>query len=109
MVADIGRRTIKTTTPSEPVYVFDPISESVTDGIKGRGIGIMTIDNLPAEIPLESSIFFSETLKPFIPQIARADYQTDFKKCQLPSPIKKAVVLYQGDFVPNFEYMKKFL
>jgi len=101
--------TIKTTTPSEPVYVFDPISDKITDGIEGRGIVVMTIDNLPAEIPLESSIFFSETLKPFIPEIARADYKKVFEKCRLPDPIKKAVVLYKGEFTPKFQYMKKFL
>jgi len=101
--------TFKTTTPSDPVYVYDPISESIIDGIQGRGIVVMTIDNLPAEIPLESSIFFSETLKPFIPRIARADYNTVFEKCRLPDPIKNAVVLYQGEFTPKFEYMKKFI
>ncbi|MBN2245251.1 MAG: hypothetical protein JW755_05335 [Candidatus Aminicenantes bacterium] len=100
---------LKITTPSEPVYVFDPLSERVTDGIEGRGVVVMTIDNLPAEIPLESSVFFSETLKPYVPQIARADYKTVFKKCQLPDPIKKAVILYQGELAPDFEYMKKFL
>ena len=101
--------TEKATTPSDPVFVYDPMADRIIDGIEGRGVAVMAIDNLPAEIPLESSVFFSTAIKPYIPEIALADYRTSFKNCRLPDPIKKAVVLYKGELTPDYEYMKKFI
>ena len=69
----------------------------------------MAIDNLPAEIPLESSIFFSNVLKRFVPAIAGADFLKGFENCFLPEAVKKAVILFQGQFTPDYEYMKKFI
>jgi len=70
---------------------------------------IMAVDNLPAEISLESSIFFSQALMPFVPPIAQADYSQSFSSLNLPEPIKRAIILYQGQFTPGYQYMKKFI
>jgi len=101
--------TERATHPDRPVFVYDPITEVVTDGIEGRGVVVMAIDNLPAEIPLESSLFFSAALKPFIPGISAANFSGDFNSCQLPDAVKKAVILYKGDFTQDYEYMKEFI
>lgn len=101
--------TIRSTTPGSPVFVYDPIEEKAFDGFEGRGVAVMAIDNLPAEISLESSIFFSKALKPFIPAIAKSDYSGSFARCTLPSPIKKAVILYRGEFTPEYQYLKNFI
>jgi alpha-aminoadipic semialdehyde synthase len=101
--------TVKATSQAEPVFVFDPVEGKVADGYEGRGVVVMAVDNLPAEIPLESSAFFSQSLKPLIPGIARADFSSDFDKCDLPSSVKRAVILYRGRFTPEYEYMKKFI
>ncbi|MFC2159031.1 hypothetical protein ACFLT9_14470, partial [Acidobacteriota bacterium] len=97
------------TTPEDPIFVYDPIEETVTDGHMGRGVVVMAVDNLPAEISLESSVSFSTALKPFVPEIARADFSGDFSQCQLPPPIKRAVILYRGQFTPEYEYMKDYI
>jgi len=101
--------TVRATTPDQPVFVYEPIEEKASDGVAGRGPVIMAIDNLPAEISLESSISFSNSLKPFIPPLAEADFSGDFSSCHLPEPIKKAVILYKGGFTPCFEYMREFI
>lgn len=101
--------TLHPTTPGNPVFVYDPIEEKAFDGFKGRGVAVMAIDNLPAEISLESSIFFSKALIPFVPTIAKADYSGPFADCFLPSQIKKAVILYQGEFTPEYQYLKNFI
>ena len=69
----------------------------------------MAVDNLPAEISLESSISFSQALKPLVLAIAEADFGGDFADCRLPDSIKKAVIIYQGQFTPNYSYLKNFL
>ncbi len=101
--------TIHATSPASPVYVYDPIKENTSYGVAGRGPVIMAIDNLPAEIPLESSIYFSGALKPFVPLLARADFSRNFAECNLSEPLKKAVILYKGLFTPEFQYMKEFI
>lgn len=101
--------TVQATTPDQPVFVYDPIEEKASYGVAGRGPVIMAIDNLPAEISLESSISFSNSLKPFIPTLAKADFSGNFSRCHLPEPIKKAVILYKGEFTSGFEYMREFI
>jgi len=101
--------TVHSTSPDNPVFVYDPIEDKINDGFEGRGVVVMAIDNLPAEISLESSIFFSNALKSFIPAIAKADFSGDFDHCHLPAPIKNAVIIYRGKFAPDYEYMKEFI
>lgn len=101
--------TVKATSPENPVFVYDPIKDVIRDGVEGRGPVIMSIDNLPAEIPLDSSIFFSSALKPMVPILASANFSGDFEQCQLPLAIKQAVILYKGKFTPDYEYMKNFI
>ncbi|MCK4572444.1 hypothetical protein KAT89_05955, partial [candidate division WOR-3 bacterium] len=78
-------------------------------GIEGDGIVIMAVDILPTELPRESSIYFSNILKGFIPEIVNASYPGDFNKCTLPLPIKRATILYKGELTPPYQYLKRFL
>jgi len=101
--------TEKTTNSGNPVFVYNPITKKVKDGCSGEGIAVMAVDNLPCEIPRESSSYFGDTLLRFIPSIAKADFSVDFDELDLPPEIKRAVILYHGKLTPNFEYINKFL
>ena len=101
--------TDKATTPDNPVFVYNPISEDIIDGYKGDGIAVIAVDNLPCELPKESSIEFSNSLMSFIPFIVTADFSVDFEMLNLPPEIKKAVILYQGKLTPDYSYINKFL
>jgi len=69
----------------------------------------MAVDNLPCELPKESSEEFSKALSPFVQALACADYNQPFNNLELPDPIKKALILHQGDFTPDYRFMKLFL
>jgi len=97
------------TTPDNPFFLCDPVTGEIRKDISGRGVVIMSIDNLPAEIPRESSLFFSRALMTFIPQIAEADLDKPFEQWELPAFIKRAVVLERGNLTPDFLYLEKFL
>lgn len=101
--------TVRATSPDNPVFVYDPIEEISNDGFKGRGVTVMAIDNLPAEISLESSISFSQSLKDLVPSLAEANFPTDFERCSLTPELKKAVILYKGKLTPDYIYMKKYV
>lgn len=101
--------TVKTTEPDNPVYVYNPDGEQITDGYEGKGVVILAVDNLPCEISRKASIDFSRILKPFVPDIAKADFSVDFDKCRLPAAIKKAVIVYHGNLTSDYLYMRDFL
>lgn len=101
--------TIKFTNPDNPVFVYNPTNEKITYGIEGNGLVIMAIDNLPSMLPRESSIYFSNILKNFIPDIMNASYPDNFIRCNLPFHIKRAVILYKGKLTPRYKYLEDFL
>jgi len=101
--------TSKTTEPDNPVYVYDPSRDKIYDGIEGRGVAVLARDNLPCEIPRESSIFFSNELIDFVPQIVKAHSLGKLSRNALPKSIQKALIVHRGKFTKDFEYLKKYL
>lgn len=90
-----------------PVFVYNPDTGKPSDGFKGDGMLVMAVDILPSELPRDASQFFSEVLWRYVAPIAKADYDQPFESVCLPAPIKKATILYKGEFTPEYEYLKK--
>lgn len=102
--------TEKITSQDNPVFVYNPITDTIKDGYEGDGVVVMAVDNLPCELPKESSESFSETLLGFIPKILTADFTVDdLSMIALPDEIKNAVILYKGKLTPPYQYMNKYL
>lgn len=101
--------TEKATLSDNPVFVYNPKTNSIQDGFEGDGIALMTVDNLPAEIPVESSEWFSKSLMPLIPKLFEADYSKSFEELDLIPELKNACVVYKGELTPNFKYLEEFL
>lgn len=100
---------VKTTNSGIPAYLCDPRTKSIVAGHQGDGIVILAIDNLPCELPHDSSIFFSHQLKPFIPNILQADYDKPLTESGLCPEIQKAVIVYHGELTPPYQYLKQYL
>jgi len=101
--------TLHSTDPADPVFVYDPAADEARPGFEGRGPAVMAVDNLPAEIPLESSVFFSQALKAFLPALAKADLGGDEPSPDLPAPLRRALILHRGRLTPSYEYLREFL
>ena len=101
--------TVKATGPDNPVYVYDPTSDCAVDGIEGAGPVILAVEILPSELPREASTYFSNVLKDYLPAVAAADFTGSFESCELPPPLKRAVITYRGKLTPNYRYLEKFL
>lgn len=97
------------TEPDQPVYVYDPETDTATLGVAGRGPVVLAVDILPSELPRESSEYFSEILLPFVPAIARADYSVPFEQLDLPPEIRRAVIVHRGELTPDYRYLEAFL
>ena len=100
--------TRKATLPDQPCYVYDPTNDAIQDGVDNlKGPVIMAVDILPTEFPVESSAAFGDALLPFLPAIAAADSSGSFADWDLPGPIKRAVILYQGKLTESYRYLEK--
>lgn len=97
------------TEPDNPFYLYDPIQQITTNNFKQNGVMIMTRDNLPCEIPVDSSTDFSHILVKFIPQILNAFKNGKMHKALLPEPLQKALILYQGNLTQKYKYLQEYL
>jgi alanine dehydrogenase len=101
--------TVEATTPEDPVYTYDVESGTAVYGRGGKGPTIMAVDNLPCEFPVDSSRYFSETLLPFVPEIADADYTDGMEALKFSYPMKKALIALHGELTPDYEYINRYL
>jgi alanine dehydrogenase len=101
--------TLKESKISQPVYIYNPKTESIKDGFIGEGIAIMAVSTLPAELPVESSVFFSNILKNYIVEIVASDWNKSYAELELLPELKRAIIIYQGELTPPYQYLKKYL
>jgi len=99
--------TMKATTSTKPVYVYNPADDSVTDGFAGTGIAMMTIDKLPAELPREATAAFGESLMPFLPSLAAADFDDEPEDMEIDHPMRRAFITHRGELQERFEFLKE--
>jgi len=93
----------------DPVYIYDINSGKRIMGFEGEGPVVMAIDNLPTELPRESSQAFGEALIPYIYAMGVCDYSVDLDDLDLPAEIKRAVIAHGGELTPEFKYLEEFL
>ncbi len=101
--------TMRCTNPGAPAFTYLIDSDSSQPGVAGNGPVVMAVDNLPCELPRESSTSFSGTLLRFIPDLAKANFRADFSSLDLPRELKDAIIVYRGQLTPNYEYLQKYL
>lgn len=66
--------TIKPSTIANPIYGYDPQSESEANFINPDAIAVMAVDNLPCELPRDASVGFGDAfLKNVIPAFFNGD------------------------------------
>ena len=101
--------TRKAPMPDAPCYVYEAETGKTIDGVQGNGPVIMSVDNLPCELPQEASEHFGSVLREMIPALAQADFASDFEGLHLPSHLKKAVITHRGDLAPTYRYLQEHL
>ncbi|MDD8032153.1 MAG: hypothetical protein PHQ25_09230, partial [Acidobacteriota bacterium] len=61
------------------------------------------------ELPLESSTYFSQGLKKYVPELALTDYSKPFDKLELNDVLKRAMIVHNGQLTPDYKYLEKYL
>ncbi|MFT5450796.1 MAG: saccharopine dehydrogenase (NAD+, L-lysine-forming) [Enterobacterales bacterium] len=96
-------------TIDKPAFTYIAQTDSIKDGISDAGITVMSIDNLPCELSLDASKYFSQKLEQYTPSLMSMDLNLSYDDLVLHEELKKAVVVYKGELTENFTYLKDYL
>ncbi len=101
--------THKTTSRDRPVFTYNPTTKRYTDGYRSRGVTVLAVDNLPAEMPRDASDDFSGLIREYVYQIAAHGTKEITKHLAIPAEIRKAVVTQNGELSRHSSYLRKYL
>jgi len=91
--------TLRASTIAEPVFGYDPVTGAETAPFQDHTIDMMTVDNLPNELPRDASKAFGKQFIEFI----LPELQQDSSKI-----IERATVTVDGKLGPHFQYLRAF-
>lgn len=93
--------TLRSSSIKNPIYGYNPISESEDDFLNTGNIAVMAVDNLPSELPQDASEDFgSNLLERIFPLLISRDKE---------GVLENATICKHGDLTSNFQYLRDFL
>ncbi len=119
MVADIScdiegscEITTKASTIESPFFTYLPETDDTEDGVASSkgGVLMMTIDNLPAELPRDASDHFGSALLQLLPPllVSSGSSRSDpFGHSDLPLELRRACLLGNGELLPKWSYIHR--
>jgi alpha-aminoadipic semialdehyde synthase len=101
--------TYKATSPEKPTFTYDPEKKKYTDGHKSKGVTVLAIDNLPAELPGDASDDFSGLIRDYVYQVAAHGINDITNHMAIPAEIRNAVVTQNGRLTGKSGYLRKYI
>ncbi|MCB4808911.1 NAD(P)-dependent oxidoreductase [Tamlana sp. 62-3] len=93
--------TLRASTIAEPIYGYNPQTESEIDYKNEKAIVVMAVDNLPCELPQDASEGFGDMfLKHVIPAFFNEDKD---------GILQRAKITESGKLTPKFNYLQDFV
>ncbi len=93
--------TLRASTIADPIYGYDPVSETETDFKKPDAIAVMAVDNLPCELPKDASVGFGEMfLKHVIPAFFNQDAD---------GVLQRARMTQNGKLTERYSYLQAYV
>ncbi|XP_048404954.1 alpha-aminoadipic semialdehyde synthase, mitochondrial isoform X2 [Stegostoma tigrinum] len=91
-----------------PFCMYDAEQQVIHDSLEGNGILMCSIDNLPAQLPIEATEYFGDQLSPYLWEMLTSDATQPFEKENDLTPvIRNAVIASNGSLTPKFKYIQK--
>ena len=93
--------TIRPSTIENPLYGYDPQTETEVDYKNINAIAVMAVDNLPCELPKDASEGFGETfVKDIIPSFFNEDAY---------GILERSRMTHNGQLTPTFSYLQAYV
>ncbi|MDF4202199.1 NAD(P)-dependent oxidoreductase [Maribacter sp. SA7] len=93
--------TIKPSTIADPIYGYEPVTESETEFTNADAIAVMAVDNLPCELPRDASEGFGEA---FIKNVIPAFFNEDKD-----GVLERARMTQNGKLTERYAYLKDYV
>ena len=94
--------TVRATTIADPFFTYNPFSQKEEPAFSGsKGVTVMSVDNLPGELPRDASRDFGQQLMHNVLQ----DLFTGLESTM----IKNATITAEGKLTENFTYLEDYL
>uniref|UniRef100_A0A3P8TIN7 Alpha-aminoadipic semialdehyde synthase, mitochondrial n=1 Tax=Amphiprion percula TaxID=161767 RepID=A0A3P8TIN7_AMPPE len=95
------------TTIDKPFCMYDADQHIDHDSVEGNGILMCSIDNLPAQLPIEATEYFGDRLFPYIWEMLPSDATRPLDEEEFSPQVRDAVITSNGVLTPKFEYIEK--
>uniref|UniRef100_A0AAV2KPY1 Alpha-aminoadipic semialdehyde synthase, mitochondrial n=1 Tax=Knipowitschia caucasica TaxID=637954 RepID=A0AAV2KPY1_KNICA len=95
------------TTIDKPFCMYDADQHIDHDSVEGNGILMCSIDNLPAQLPIEATEYFGDRLFPYIWEMLPSDATRPLEEEEFSPQVRDAVITSNGKLTPKFEYIDK--
>uniref|UniRef100_A0A665TUJ7 Alpha-aminoadipic semialdehyde synthase, mitochondrial n=2 Tax=Echeneis naucrates TaxID=173247 RepID=A0A665TUJ7_ECHNA len=95
------------TTIDKPFCMYDADQHVDHDSVEGNGILMCSIDNLPAQLPIEATEYFGDRLFPYIWEMLASDATRPLEEEDFTPQVRDAVITSNGVLTPKFEYIEK--
>lgn len=93
--------TVRATKIADPVYGFDPQTGLETPAFGPHGVDMMTIDNLPSELPRDASAFFGrQLLEKILPELLKGRES---------AAIRRGMIAENGALTEEFAYLQGYV
>jgi len=93
--------TLRPSTIADPIYGYDPATESEIDFMDDKAIVVMAVDNLPCELPKDASEGFGEL---FIQQVIPAFFNGD-----VDGVLERAKMTENGKLTERYAYLQAYV
>ncbi|WP_136481826.1 NAD(P)-dependent oxidoreductase [Cognatitamlana onchidii] len=93
--------TLRASTIADPIYGYDPETESETDYRNEKAITVMAVDNLPCELPQDASEGFGDM---FLEHVIPAFFNGDEH-----GVLARAKITENGKLTPSFRYLQDYV
>ncbi|XP_074683700.1 alpha-aminoadipic semialdehyde synthase, mitochondrial isoform X4 [Strix aluco] len=95
------------TTIDSPFCMYDADQHIIHDSVEGSGILMCTIDNLPAQLPIEATEYFGDMLFPYIEEMLLSEGSEPLESQNYSSVVRDAVIASNGSLTAKYEYIQK--
>nr|XP_057943484.1 alpha-aminoadipic semialdehyde synthase, mitochondrial [Doryrhamphus excisus] len=95
------------TTIDKPFCMYDADQHIDHDSVEGNGILMCSIDNLPAQLPIEATEYFGDRLFPYIWEMLPSDASRPLEDEDFSPQVRDAVITSNGALTSKFEYIEK--
>jgi len=93
--------TLRASTIADPVYGYDPETETEVDFLDTNAIAVMAVDNLPNELPRDASQGFSEN---FVTHVIPAFFNEDRDGI-----LERARMTQNGKLTSRYDYLQSYV